>query len=89
MNQNVIKLQEVLVSKGLWSTQEIEKISLRRPIISDLFGLDWTKPENKHKNMCALISRLSGISTDLIEKMDLNDFVTVSNRVNNLMGPTI
>lgn len=63
----------------------IDEIELRRPSINDLFGLDFNGP-NQARSFALLISRLSGLSPSMVSKIDMKDYITISEWFNKVCG---
>jgi hypothetical protein len=75
-----IKLSEPIRVKTFFGFEEtIDIISIRAPKAKDIMGLPFNDPNKQTEAMGVLISRLSGLSMDVVEEMDLADFLNVSN----------
>jgi len=62
-----------------------DEIELRRPTVGDTYGLDFSNPKTTHKNMIILISRISDIKIQLIEKLDMVDWDCICQIVNRMI----
>lgn len=79
-----VVLKESIRSRGFLKSTEITIISMRKPVVRDLIGLDFTGSA-VIESMATLVSRISGVPKESILEMSATDWMEVSTAAGKLM----
>jgi len=83
---NIVVILDRPFKTKLFEHSQYKYLIIRRPVLEDLFDLDFQDPRMQTRNMATLIERLTVLNTSQVRKLNMIDYAKIASKITNCIA---